>query len=97
MATFIAQGIERFLASSFVGLFAPAGTPAAVLAILQSALAEAAADPDVPARLLSFGAEPPTPPELRTPGFTALLEGEVAKGPPRDRYCGPPPRMIRDG
>ncbi len=77
--TFIEQGIEGFLASSFVGLFAPAGTPAPVLTVLQTALAEAAADPDVLARLLSFGADPPTPAELTTPGFRALLEGEVTK------------------
>lgn len=77
--TFVEQGIEGFLASSFVGLFAPAGTPEAVLATLQAALAEAAADPDVLARLLSFGADPPTPMELTTPGFRALLEGEIVK------------------
>ena len=77
--TFIEQGIEGYLASSFVGLFAPAGTPEPVLATLQVALAEAAADPDVAARLLSFGATAPMPAELTTPGFRALLEGEFTK------------------
>ena len=77
--TFIEQGIEGFLASSFVGLFAPAGTPAPVLETLQAALAEAAADPELAARLLSFGADGPTPAELTTPGFRALLEGEFTK------------------
>lgn len=77
--TFIEQGIEGYLASSFVGLFAPAGTPEPVLATLQVALAEAAADPDVAARLLSFGATAPLPAELTTPGFRALLEGEFTK------------------
>ena len=77
--TFIEQGIEGFLASSFVGLFAPASTPAPVLETLQAALAEAAADPDVAARLLSFGADVPMPAELTTPGFRALLEGEFIK------------------
>ena len=79
VATFIEQGIEGFLASSFVGLFAPAGTPEPVLRILQSALAEAAADADVLARLASFGADPPTAAELTTPGFAALLETERAR------------------
>jgi tripartite-type tricarboxylate transporter receptor subunit TctC len=77
--TFIEQGIEGFLASSFVGLFAPASTPAPVLETLQTALAEAAADPEVAARLLSFGADVPMPAELTTPGFRALLEGEFIK------------------
>ncbi|MEI6159857.1 MAG: tripartite tricarboxylate transporter substrate binding protein [Roseococcus sp.] len=77
--TFIEQGIEGYLASSFVGLFAPAGTPEPVLAALQAALAEAASDPDIRARLLSFAATPPMPAELTTPGFRALLEGEFIK------------------
>ena len=50
-----------------------------MLATLQVALAEAAADPDVAARLLSFGATAPLPAELTTPGFRALLEGEFTK------------------
>lgn len=77
--TFIEQGIEGFLASSFVGLFAPAGTPEPVLGTMQTALATAAADPDVLARLRSFGADPPTPAELTTPGFMALLRADQAK------------------
>ena len=79
VATFIEQGLEGFLAASFVGLFAPVGTPEAVLGTLQAALAEAAADPEVLARLASFGADPPTGAELTTPGVAAFLEGEVAK------------------
>ena len=77
--TFIEQGLEGFLAASFVGLFAPAGTPEPVLGALQAALAEACADPEVLARLASFGADPPTPAELTTPGVAAFLQGEMVK------------------
>jgi tripartite-type tricarboxylate transporter receptor subunit TctC len=79
VATFIEQGLKDFLAASFVGLFAPAGTPEPVLKSLQAAIAEAAADPEVLARLASFGADPPKGPELTTPGVARFLEGEVMK------------------
>jgi tripartite-type tricarboxylate transporter receptor subunit TctC len=79
VATFIEQGLKDFLAASFVGLFAPAGTPEPVLKSLQAAIAEAAADPEVLARLASFGADPPRGPELTTPGVASFLEGEVMK------------------
>lgn len=77
--TFIEAGYEGFLASSFVGLFAPAGTPAPVMERLQAAIAEAALDPDVLARLASFGADPPVGAELTTAGVAAFLQGELAK------------------
>jgi tripartite-type tricarboxylate transporter receptor subunit TctC len=79
VATFIEQGLKDFLAASFVGLFAPTGTPEPVLKSLQAAIAEAAADPEVLARLASFGADPPRGPELTTPGVASFLEGEVMK------------------
>jgi tripartite-type tricarboxylate transporter receptor subunit TctC len=79
VATFIEQGLKDFLAASFVGLFAPTGTPEPVLKSLQAAIAEAAADPEVLARLASFGADPPKGPELTTPGVARFLEGEVMK------------------
>jgi tripartite-type tricarboxylate transporter receptor subunit TctC len=77
--TFIEQGYAGFTAASFVGLFAPAGTPEPVLRRLQAVIAEALDDPEVKARLLSFGADPPTPAELTTPGVAAFLQGERAK------------------
>jgi hypothetical protein len=79
LPTFIEQGYEGFVAASFVGLFAPAGTPEEAIRRLQAAIAEAASDPGVLARLASFGADPPTGPELTTPGVAAFLQGELAK------------------
>ncbi|WP_426959365.1 Bug family tripartite tricarboxylate transporter substrate binding protein [Muricoccus radiodurans] len=77
--TFIEQGYADFLAASFVSLFAPAGTPEGILRALQQSVGEAAAEPDVLARLTSFGADPPTPPELTTPGLVTFLQGEMEK------------------
>lgn len=77
--TFIEAGYKDFLASSFVGLFAPAGTPAPVLARLQAAVGAAAQDSDIRARLASFSVTPPTPEELTTDHLARFLQGELAK------------------
>jgi tripartite-type tricarboxylate transporter receptor subunit TctC len=77
--TFTEAGTPGFVAASFVGLFAPAGTPEPILRRLQAAIGEAAADPEIRARLASFGAEPPTPAELTTSGIAEFLQGELAK------------------
>ncbi|MGX9965531.1 Bug family tripartite tricarboxylate transporter substrate binding protein [Roseomonas sp. F4] len=77
--TFIEAGYRDFLAASFVGLFAPTGTPAPVIGRLQTLIGEAANDPDIRARLLSFSVNPPTPEELTTDHLARFLQGEVAK------------------
>jgi tripartite-type tricarboxylate transporter receptor subunit TctC len=77
--TFAEQGLKDFLTASFVGLLAPAGTPEPVLQTLQVAVAEAAAYPEVLARLASFGTDRPKGPELTTPGVAAFLQGKLAK------------------
>ncbi|MBX6375566.1 MAG: tripartite tricarboxylate transporter substrate binding protein [Acetobacteraceae bacterium] len=77
--TFIEFGLQDFLASSFVGLFAPAGTPAEIIETLQAALAEAVKETEVQERLASFGADPPTAEELTTAGVAAFLQQELAK------------------
>ena len=45
-------------ARSWFGLFAPAGTPAPVVAKLSASIAQAVADPAVQARLKELGADP---------------------------------------
>ncbi len=77
--TFIEAGLEGFLAASFVGLFAPAGTAPDIVRTLQAAIAEAAADPEVLSRLAAFGADPPSAAALTTPGVAAFLQGELVK------------------
>ncbi len=77
--TFIEQGHANFVAASFVGLFAPTGTPDTVLQVLQASMREAVADSEVKARMLGFGADLPTPAELTTAGVSAFLQGEKAK------------------
>jgi tripartite-type tricarboxylate transporter receptor subunit TctC len=56
--TFTEAGFPQVDASSWFGLFAPAATPAPVLAKLSAAIASAVADPAVQARLKELGADP---------------------------------------
>jgi tripartite-type tricarboxylate transporter receptor subunit TctC len=54
--------------TSWNGLFAPAGTPPEIIAVLNQGLRKALADADVKERLLELGieAKPSTPEELRS-------------------------------
>lgn len=56
--TFAEAGFAQMDAKSWFGLFAPAATPAPVVAKLSSAIAKAVADPAVQARLNELGADP---------------------------------------
>ena len=56
--TFGEQGFKGFDVDSWIGVYAPAKTPDAVVQAWVAALAEATALPDVQARLVAFGFEP---------------------------------------
>lgn len=59
--TVVEQGMPQLQSSAWVGLSAPRGTPAPVLAILQKALAAALDDPGVQAGISKLGAYVPPP------------------------------------
>lgn len=56
--TFAEAGYPQMDARSWFGLFAPAGTPAPIVAKLSASIAQAVADPAVQARLKELGADP---------------------------------------
>ncbi len=58
LPTLIESGVAGYESSSWTGLFAPAGVPAAVLSRLERAVAEAARDPEIVKTLKELGAEP---------------------------------------
>ncbi|HVV39699.1 MAG TPA: tripartite tricarboxylate transporter substrate binding protein [Nitrobacter sp.] len=74
--TFAELGYKDFDAQTFTGLFAPAGTPDAVVKKLHDAMAEVLKDPDVVGKFDKLGAAATamTPAE-----FTTYLEHEDAK------------------
>lgn len=70
------SGLPGYEVSGWFGLLAPAGTPPAVLATIQQALAEAVKQPDVNKQMLDLGAQP----VANTPdAFAKLVQADVAK------------------
>jgi tripartite-type tricarboxylate transporter receptor subunit TctC len=60
LPTMIESGVDGFVVSSFQGVVAPAGTPAAIVAKLNAAINEAVAQPEMRTRLARLGATPAT-------------------------------------
>jgi len=74
--TFHEDGIKDFVASSYVGLLAPANTPPAVIGRLQKAAAEALSHPSVLDKLTPLGFEAATAVQQTPAGFASLLKTE---------------------
>jgi tripartite-type tricarboxylate transporter receptor subunit TctC len=74
--TFTEQGIAGFERGSWIGLFAPAATPPAIVSALQQQMAKVLADPQVRQRLMATGQEPVgnAPNE-----FTAQFKADIAR------------------
>ena len=76
VATFIEQGVKNFTAQSFIGILAPAGTPAPVIAQLQKAIAGALAGGLAPERLRGMGSEIATAEQMTPDGFAAFIRAD---------------------
>src|SRR5262249_48942838 len=76
LPTIAEQGLPGFDASSWVGLVAPAKTPASVLAKLGEEVAKVLASPDVIARIHELGSEPGT---ASAKDFAAFMHKETTK------------------
>ena len=74
--TMIEGGAKDFTAGSYVGILAPAGTPADVVARLQAALARAMASDKVIERMRDLGAELATAETITSTGFGAFIRAE---------------------
>jgi tripartite-type tricarboxylate transporter receptor subunit TctC len=85
VATFIEGGIKDFTASSYIGILAPAGTPADILAQLQKAIENGMKDGPTTDKLRAMGTEIATPEQMTSAGFAAFIRddykrmGEAAK------------------
>jgi tripartite-type tricarboxylate transporter receptor subunit TctC len=74
--TFHEDGVKDFVASSYVGLLAPANTPPDVIVRLQKAAAEALTHPSVLDKLTPLGFEAATSAQQTPAGFAGLLKTE---------------------
>ncbi|AKQ56904.1 Bug family tripartite tricarboxylate transporter substrate binding protein [Bordetella hinzii] len=79
LPTLADAGYPQLEAASYVGLLAPAATPAEVLARLQKALVQGAHDPSIAAKLKDFGVEPATAEQESSAGFAAFLRDEYGR------------------
>jgi tripartite-type tricarboxylate transporter receptor subunit TctC len=70
------SGYKDFDVSTWYGLFAPAGTPAAVVATLNTEVNKLLANPEVKAAILAQGAEPVA---MKAEQFSNLLKADYAK------------------
>ncbi|MBR0646481.1 Bug family tripartite tricarboxylate transporter substrate binding protein [Plastoroseomonas hellenica] len=77
--TMIEQGVADFVAASYVGLLATAGTPEDAMRPLTAALATEVANPEFARRIGEMGGEAATP-ELASPrGFADFLRAELTR------------------
>jgi tripartite-type tricarboxylate transporter receptor subunit TctC len=72
--TFIDGGVKDFTASSYIGILAPAGTPAPVIAQLQKAIAAGLTSGPAADKLRGIGAEIASPEQMTAEGFAAFIK-----------------------
>ncbi len=83
--TIAESGAPGYEATQWYGILAPAGTPAAVIAVLHAGLVKALASADVKERLAADGADP----FVTTPGeFSAFMKLEIARWAPVIKKAG---------
>jgi tripartite-type tricarboxylate transporter receptor subunit TctC len=77
--TAIEGGLPEFDVSAWSGVFAPKGTPPAIIEKLNAALNTALNDPSVRKRLLDFGSDVPPPTKRDAKTLGELVRSEVAR------------------
>jgi tripartite-type tricarboxylate transporter receptor subunit TctC len=81
-------GVKGFTAASYIGILAPAGTPAEVVAALQAALAKALASPAVLDRMRDLGVQVATPELMTSAGFAAFIRQDYERSREAARLAG---------
>ena len=79
IATFIEGGVKDFTAPSYIGILAPAGTPAAIIAQLQKAIADGLTGGPAPDKLRAMGSEIATPEQMTPAGFAAFIRTDYER------------------
>jgi tripartite-type tricarboxylate transporter receptor subunit TctC len=74
--TFIEGGVKNFTAQSFIGILAPAGTPAPIVAQLQKSIIAGLTAGPAPDKLRDMGSEIATPEQMTPEGFAKFIRGD---------------------
>jgi len=77
--TMIEGGVKDFTAASYIGVLAPAGVPADVMARLQAALLAAINSPKTQERFRELGAETATPEQMTPAGFASFIRQDFER------------------
>ena len=92
IATFIESGVKGFTAQSYIGILAPTGTPAPVIAQLQKAVAAGLTGGPAPERLRGMGSEIATPEQMTPAGFAAFIRADYEQMREAARLAGIVPK-----
>jgi tripartite-type tricarboxylate transporter receptor subunit TctC len=76
IATFDESGVKGFLAQSYIGIVAPAKTPAEVVAQLQKAVQSGLSAGPAAERLVTLGSELATPEQMTSQGFAEFIRAD---------------------
>jgi tripartite-type tricarboxylate transporter receptor subunit TctC len=74
--TMIEGGVKDFTGASYVGILAPAKTPAAIIDTLEKALVKALSEPATVEKFRANGADMATAEQMTSAGFAAFLQAE---------------------
>jgi tripartite-type tricarboxylate transporter receptor subunit TctC len=92
VATFIEGDIKDFTASSYIGILAPAGTPADIVAQLQKAIANGMKDGPTADKLRAMGTEIATPEQMTSAGFAAFIREDFKRMAEAAKLAGLEPK-----
>jgi tripartite-type tricarboxylate transporter receptor subunit TctC len=92
VATFIEGGIKDFTASSYIGILAPAGTPADIIALLQKAIENGMRDGPTADKLRAMGTEIATPEQMTSAGFAAFIREDFKRMAEAAKLAGLEPK-----
>ena len=90
--TFIEGGVKGFVAQSYIGIVAPAKTPAAIIAQLQKAVEAGLKSGPAPERLRQLGAEVATPEQMTSKGFADFIRADFENMREAARLAGITPK-----
>ena len=79
VATFIEGGVKDFTAQSYIGILAPAKTPAPIIAQLQKAVAGGLSAGPAPDRLRDMGSEIATAEQMTPEGFAKFIRADYER------------------
>jgi tripartite-type tricarboxylate transporter receptor subunit TctC len=86
--TMIEQGVKDFTAASYVGLLAPAATPADIVKTLEAALIKALNQKDVQEKFLGTGAELVSDQLMTSKGFGDYIKKEFEQAREAAKIAG---------